>query len=245
MALLGVSPGAAAAGRARSRAQRRKPPHRACCAGGAAGRGSVSSREEVSTEPGLSAPAWLVCDVPLISALQCGGLRTDGAVAMEMAAGPVSSSHLGHPCLLGAGGDERGNRRGRRARHRRPSGPGPGECASLSRCATSVGVDHGHQVMSGGCEKVAPPMSMTSRSLTCSTLLETRQIRALAQATTSGSDLRNKEFGPFAPGSQPAYPLHSLYPHSLKPHTWHFTHPSANSSCEPQSGHVPMKLCAC
>ena len=30
------------------------------------------------------------------------------------------------------------------------------------------------------------------------------------------------------------------HPHSLNPHTWHFTHPSANSSCEPQSGHVPM-----
>lgn len=32
----------------------------------------------------------------------------------------------------------------------------------------------------------------------------------------------------------------SLYPHSEYPHTWHFTHPSANSSCDPQSGHVPM-----
>src|SRR5690349_16174465 len=32
-------------------------------------------------------------------------------------------------------------------------------------------------------------------------------------------------------------------PHSLKPHTWHFTHPSAYSSCEPQSGHVPMNDC--
>lgn len=30
------------------------------------------------------------------------------------------------------------------------------------------------------------------------------------------------------------------HPHSLNPHTWHFTHPSANSSCEPQSGQVPM-----
>src|ERR1700712_2743414 len=32
------------------------------------------------------------------------------------------------------------------------------------------------------------------------------------------------------------------HPHSLNPHTWHFTHPSAYSSCEPQSGHVPMNV---
>lgn len=36
----------------------------------------------------------------------------------------------------------------------------------------------------------------------------------------------------------------SRHPHSLNPHTWHFTHPSANSSPEPQSGHVPMNVCA-
>ena len=30
------------------------------------------------------------------------------------------------------------------------------------------------------------------------------------------------------------------HPHSENPQTWHFTHPSANSSCDPQSGHVPM-----
>src|SRR5262245_42795250 len=29
------------------------------------------------------------------------------------------------------------------------------------------------------------------------------------------------------------------HPHSLKPHTWHFMHPSANSSCDPQSGQAP------
>src|SRR6185312_6718675 len=32
----------------------------------------------------------------------------------------------------------------------------------------------------------------------------------------------------------------SPHPHSLNPHTWHFTHPSAYSSCDPQSGHVPI-----
>ena len=37
----------------------------------------------------------------------------------------------------------------------------------------------------------------------------------------------------------------SAQPHSLNPQTWHFTQPSANSSCEPQSGQVPMKLCVC
>ena len=31
-------------------------------------------------------------------------------------------------------------------------------------------------------------------------------------------------------------------PHSLNPQTWHFTHPSAYSSCDPQSGHVPMNV---
>lgn len=38
----------------------------------------------------------------------------------------------------------------------------------------------------------------------------------------------------------PRCALPHAHPHSEKPHTWHFTHPSANSSCEPQSGHVPM-----
>jgi hypothetical protein len=32
------------------------------------------------------------------------------------------------------------------------------------------------------------------------------------------------------------------HPHSLYPHTWHFWHPSANSSCPLQSGHTPMKV---
>src|SRR5262249_27972055 len=32
------------------------------------------------------------------------------------------------------------------------------------------------------------------------------------------------------------------HPHSLKPHTWHLMHPSANSSCEPQSGQAPEKV---
>ena len=32
------------------------------------------------------------------------------------------------------------------------------------------------------------------------------------------------------------------HPHSLKPHTWHFMHPSANSSCEPQSGQAPDRV---
>src|SRR5918997_312490 len=31
-------------------------------------------------------------------------------------------------------------------------------------------------------------------------------------------------------------------PHSLKPHTWHFMHPSANSSCDPQSGQAPESV---
>ncbi len=30
------------------------------------------------------------------------------------------------------------------------------------------------------------------------------------------------------------------HPHSEKPQTWHFTHPSANSNCDPQSGQVPI-----
>ncbi len=38
--------------------------------------------------------------------------------------------------------------------------------------------------------------------------------------------------------------LTSVQPHSLKPHTWHFTHPSAYSICDPQSGHVPMNASA-
>src|SRR4051812_24548530 len=33
------------------------------------------------------------------------------------------------------------------------------------------------------------------------------------------------------------------HPHSLKPHTWHFMHPSANSSWDPQSGHAPESIC--
>src|SRR5215208_5905664 len=40
------------------------------------------------------------------------------------------------------------------------------------------------------------------------------------------------------------YRLSNAHPHSLKPHTWHFTHPSANSSELPQSGHCPMNDCA-
>ena len=32
------------------------------------------------------------------------------------------------------------------------------------------------------------------------------------------------------------------HPHSLKPHTWHFMQPSANSSCDPQSGHAPDSI---
>ena len=32
------------------------------------------------------------------------------------------------------------------------------------------------------------------------------------------------------------------HPHSLKPHTWHFMHPSANSSCDPQSGQAPTNV---
>jgi hypothetical protein len=32
------------------------------------------------------------------------------------------------------------------------------------------------------------------------------------------------------------------YPHSLYPHTMHFTHPSAKFSSDAQSGHVPMKV---
>src|SRR6185503_9137461 len=32
------------------------------------------------------------------------------------------------------------------------------------------------------------------------------------------------------------------HPHSLKPQTWHFMQPSANSSCEPQSGHAPESV---
>ena len=31
----------------------------------------------------------------------------------------------------------------------------------------------------------------------------------------------------------------TFHPHSLKPQTWHFMQPSANSSCEPQSGQAP------
>src|SRR3712207_8843168 len=39
------------------------------------------------------------------------------------------------------------------------------------------------------------------------------------------------------------FPYTTLFrSHSEKPHTWHFTHPSANSSCEPQSGQVPMNV---
>ena len=41
-----------------------------------------------------------------------------------------------------------------------------------------------------------------------------------------------------APRSSPC--AASAQPHSLNPHTWHFTQPSANSSWLPQSGHVPM-----
>src|SRR6266699_4523531 len=33
------------------------------------------------------------------------------------------------------------------------------------------------------------------------------------------------------------------YPHSENPHTWHLAQPSANASCEPQSGQAPMKSC--
>lgn len=40
--------------------------------------------------------------------------------------------------------------------------------------------------------------------------------------------------------SVPTHCSPQVHPHSLNPHTWHFTHPSANSSCDPQSGHVPM-----
>src|SRR5437870_6189187 len=32
-------------------------------------------------------------------------------------------------------------------------------------------------------------------------------------------------------------------PHSENPHTWHLAQPSMNASCEPQSGHAPMKSC--
>src|SRR6185436_20351016 len=32
------------------------------------------------------------------------------------------------------------------------------------------------------------------------------------------------------------------HPHSLKPHTWHFMQPSANSSCDPQSGQAPDSI---
>ena len=46
--------------------------------------------------------------------------------------------------------------------------------------------------------------------------------------------LRISQRSDIARSSQPAQP------HSLNPHTWHFTQPSAYSSCEPQSGHVPM-----
>lgn len=35
-----------------------------------------------------------------------------------------------------------------------------------------------------------------------------------------------------------------VQPHSENPQTWHFTHPSAYSNCEPQSGHVPMNASA-
>ncbi len=45
--------------------------------------------------------------------------------------------------------------------------------------------------------------------------------------------LRSQEYNPVLP-----------HPHSLNPHTWHFTHPSAYSICDPQSGQVPMKVSA-
>lgn len=38
-----------------------------------------------------------------------------------------------------------------------------------------------------------------------------------------------------------SHPRGWTQPHSENPQTWHFTHPSANSSWLPQSGQVPMK----
>ena len=57
-------------------------------------------------------------------------------------------------------------------------------------------------------------------------------------ATEQAKKEREKGKEPAAAGA--AHP--SIQPHSLKPHTWHFTQPSANSSCEPQSGQVPMNV---
>src|SRR5688572_2530228 len=65
---------------------------------------------------------------------------------------------------------------------------------------------------------------------------------------TAMFEIERQQQGRRALGASPAavYSVCFLslhYPHSENPHTWHFTQPSANSSCEPQSGHVPMNDC--
>ena len=56
-----------------------------------------------------------------------------------------------------------------------------------------------------------------------------------------GSDVH--EASEFLPTHTTAHARLVCQPHSENPHTWHFTHPSANSSWDPQSGHVPMNDC--
>ena len=64
--------------------------------------------------------------------------------------------------------------------------------------------------------------------------------RVVANLDTPTGSVKNEGWLIATLRTDHAAPPAATHPHSLYPHTWHFTHPSANSSCEPQSGQVPM-----
>lgn len=70
--------------------------------------------------------------------------------------------------------------------------------------------------------------SSTNASTPCNKIERTRMPREPVQSLVLPTRLRHVTL--------------VRHPHSLKPHTWHFTQPSAYSSWLEQSGHVPMKL---
>lgn len=152
---------------------------------------------------GLSAPASLVCVISLIPALQCGGIRTGGAVTVCVAAGTVGPSHFGHPRFSRAGRDKGRDRSGCRARHGGTSGPRPNVRSCCPRRASEVCHCRGFQGRRSTCvTKVASPMSVTSQLWTCWRLAGAAHVERVA-CTDIGTRLPCKQFGPFAAECQP------------------------------------------